>query len=134
MENIKDLLAKGFTMEEITAMFNAELAQEYEAKAQMDKINKEKERVKANETLRDARAHLISAFGLYNEVFNFCEFTDEGATKLADALVECEEWILENRDTFDVYLSLADAATKNPRDSHLGSGVSFGSIRRMFGL
>ena len=132
MENIKDLLAKGFTMEEITAMFNAELAQEDEVKVQADKAKETK--VKVNETLNDARAHLITAFGLYNEVFDFCEFTDEGAAKLADALAECEDWILENREAFDVYLSLADAATKNPRDSHLGSGVSFGSIRRMLGL
>lgn len=104
--NIKELLAKGLTEKEITEMFAKELNTEVTNKANEEKakVKAEKMKAKRKETLADARAHLISAIGLYNEVFKFGNFTDEAAKTLADTLVECEEYLEENRDTIDMYV------------------------------
>lgn len=120
--NIKELLAKGFTVEEITEMFNKEL------NAEKTEVNAEKTKIKREETLADARAHLISAIGLYNEVFKFGNFTDEMAETLAELLMECEESLEENRDIIDRYIKLYKDKKNILKSSKLSPFDSFWSF------
>ena len=112
--NFYELLKSGMSIEDINALVAEEL------KTAGTKLNKEKEEnelkakaLKDREiTLNDARAHLISALGLYNEVFKITEFTDEDAEELAEALKEVENFMIKNPNLIKMYV---DKNTAKPR-------------------
>ena len=115
--NFYELLKNGMSVEEINALVAEEL------KAADAKIDKEKEEEKLKEKalkdreriLEDARAHLISALGLYNEVFKITEFTDEDANDLAEALQEVEDFMIKHPDLIKMYLGKDEPKLKYKR-------------------
>jgi SpoVK/Ycf46/Vps4 family AAA+-type ATPase len=112
--NFYELLKSGMSVDEINALVTEEL------KAADEKLYKEKEEEKLKEkalkdreiTLNDARAHLISALGLYNEVFKITEFTDEDAEDLAEALKEAEDFMIKHPDLIKMYMGKGAAKVK----------------------
>ena len=104
--NFYELLKSGLSVDEINAMVSEEL------KAADAKLDRERTEEKLKEKalkdremiLNDARAHLISALGLYNEVFKITEFTDEDANDLAEALKETENFIIKHPDLIKMYI------------------------------
>lgn len=104
--NFYELLKSGMSVEDINALVAEEL------KTAGMQINEEKEAERLKEkalkdreiTLADARAHLISALGLYNEVFKITEFTDEDANDLAEALKEVEDFMIKHPDLVKMYI------------------------------
>lgn len=109
--NFYELLKSGMSIDEINAMVAEEL------KTAGTKLDKEKEEEKLKEKalkdreliLDDARAHLISALGLYNEVFKITKFTDEDANDLAETLKEVEDFMIKHPDLIKMYIG-KDAA------------------------
>ena len=116
--NFYELLKSGMSIDEINALVTEEL------KAADEKLYKEREEEKLKEkalkdreiTLNDARAHLISALGLYNEVFKITEFTDEDANDLAEALKETEDFMIKHPDLIKMYIG-KDAAKPKYKSS-----------------
>ena len=116
--NFYELLKSGMSIDEINALVAEEL------KAAGTKLDKEQEEEKLKEKalkdreqiLDDARAHLISALGLYNEIFKFMEFTDEDANTLAETLKEVEDFMIKHPDFIKMYIGkdrYKDYAFKN---------------------
>lgn len=112
--DIKAMLDKGLTAEEIYKLFEADLAAACEEHDYVlsEKAKAEEAAKKREITLNDARAHLISALGLYNEVFNITEFTDEDANDLAEALKEVENFMIKNPDLIKMYVGKDVAKSK----------------------
>lgn len=110
IKDIKTLLDNGFTPEQIAEMFDETLNAAYDEKVKEDEAAaKAKEAESLTEvTLNDARAHLISAIGLYNDVFKFGTFDEKAASALEEMLKELEDYVMENRETIDMYVSLAN--------------------------
>ena len=116
--NFYELLKSGMSVEDINALVAEEL------KTAGMQINEEKEAERLKEkalkdreiTLADARAHLISALGLYNEVFKIAEFTDEDANDLAEALKEAEDFMIKHPDLIKMYIG-KDAAKPKHKSS-----------------
>ena len=103
-----ELLKQGLTAEEISniamkemSVAQAKLEEEQEAQKLKEKALKDRQMI-----LDDARAHLISAIGLYNEVFKFMEFNDEKANEYADVLKEMEQYFLEHPNMFKMMLEM----------------------------
>ena len=104
--NFYELLKSGLSVDEINALVSEEL------KAADAKLDRERTEEKLKEKalkdremiLNDARAHLISALGLYNEVFKITEFTDEDANDLAEALKETENFMIKHPDLIKMYI------------------------------
>ena len=110
-----ELLKQGLTAEEISnlamkemSVAQAKLEEEQEAQKLKEKALKDRQM-----TLDDARAHLISAIGLYNEVFKFMEFNDEKANEFAETLEEAEQYFLEHPNMFKFMLDMG--AKPNPK-------------------
>ena len=112
--NFYELLKSGMSIDEINTLVTEEL------KAADEKLYKEKEEERLKEKalkdremiLNDARAHLISALGLYNEVFKITEFTDEDANDLAEALKETEDFMIKHPDLIKMYIGKDTAKPK----------------------
>lgn len=115
IKDIKALLNNGLTPEQIAEMFDETLNAAYDEKVKEDEAAaKAKAKAKETETqtkttLNDARAHLISAIGLYNDVFKFGCFDEKAASALEETLKELEDYVMENRETIDMYVSLANS-------------------------
>ena len=113
--NFYELLKSGLSVDEINALVSEEL------KAADAKLDRERTEEKLKEKalkdremiLNDARAHLISALGLYNEVFKITEFTDEDANDLAEALKETENFIIKHPDLIKMYIGNDAAKAKS---------------------
>ena len=112
-------------IEEIDAIVKEELqTASKKLQEEQEKIAKAKEaESKRDITLADARAHLISALGLYNEVFKITEFTNENAEDLAEALKEVENFIIQHPDFIKICMN--KAAKPNYKSSIL-NGLSDG--------
>ena len=127
-----ELLKKGVSIEDIHDMVLEEI------KAADVRLDQEREEEKLKEkalkdraiTLADARAHLISAFGLYNEVFKFTEFNDEDAEILAETLKECEEFITKYPDIVKMYITKDEPKVKRYK-SHI---LDVDDLWRKFGI
>lgn len=132
MIDIKELLEAGYSIEEIMEITKKELDSEIAAK-EREEMAKAAEN-KRQETLSDARAHLISAIGLYNEVFNFCEFNDAEACALADALVELEEFVTNNRSLVDMYIKVAEDSAKPSKKAGKDKPLTTYNIWKMLGF
>lgn len=119
-----ELLKSGMSVEDINALVAEEL------KTAGTKIDKEKEEERLKEkalkdreiTLNDARAHLISALGLYNEVFKIAEFTDEDANDLAEALKEAEDFMIKHPDLIKMYVGNDVTRSKSSIFNNLDDG------------
>lgn len=110
IKDIKTLLDNGFTPEQIAEMFDETLNAAYDAKVKEDEaaVKAKEAETQTKITLNDARAHLISAIGLYNDVFKFGCFDEKAASTLEETLKELEDYVMENRETIDMYISLAN--------------------------
>ena len=102
------MLKKGMTTDEISEFVlkemneaNERIAKEKEAEAERVKAEADRARI-----LEDARAHLISAIGLYNEVFKFMEFNDEIAEEYAETLQIIENTFIKNPSLMKFYLDI----------------------------
>ena len=102
------MLKKGMTTDEISEFVlkemneaNERIAKEKEAEAERVKAEADRARI-----LEDARAHLISAIGLYNEVFKFMEFNDEIAEEYAEAFETIENMFIKNPSLMKFYLDI----------------------------
>ena len=127
-----ELLKQGLTAEEISniAMKEMDIAQaKLEEEAQAQKI-KEKALKDRQITLDDARAHLISAIGLYNEVFKFMEFNDEKANEFAETLKETEQYFLEYPNMFKIMLGME--AKPSPK-VNVKTSMSTKDLNKLFG-
>ena len=113
--NFYELLKSGLSVDEINAMVSEEL------KAADAKLDRERTEEKLKEKaikdremiLNDARAHLISALGLYNEVFKITKFTDEDANDLAEAIKETENFMIKHPDLIKMYVGNDAAKIKS---------------------
>jgi hypothetical protein len=134
MKDFYELLKEGFTPEEITQMMNMELANAIEKDAAekaaaMAELAKEQEQDEVKSALSEARAHLLSAIAIYNEVFKFAEIGDSEIATLEEALKEIEDYIINNREVVDVYIKMMDSQGKNKGKKRKGY-----SIFDMFGF
>ena len=125
-----ELLKQGLTAEEISnlamkemSVAQAKLEEEQEAQRLKEKALKDRQI-----TLADARAHLISAIGLYNEVFKFMEFNDEKANEYAETLKEAEQYFLEHPGMFKFML---DMGTKSKPKVKINS-ISTKDLEELF--
>ena len=111
IKDIKALLDNGFTPEQIAEMFDETLNAAYDEKVKEDEaaVKAKEAETQTKTTLNDARAHLISAIGLYNDVFKFGCFDEKAASALEEMLKELEDYVMENRETIDMYVSLANS-------------------------
>ena len=111
IKDIKTLLNNGFTPEQIAEMFDETLNAAYDEKVKEDEaaVKAKEAETQTKVTLNDARAHLISAIGLYNDVFKFGCFDEKAASALEEMLKELEDYVMENRETIDMYVSLANS-------------------------
>ena len=111
IKDIKALLDNGFTPEQIAEMFDETLNAAYDEKVKEDEaaVKAKEAETQTKTTLNDARAHLISAIGLYNDVFKFGCFDEKAASTLEETLKELEDYVTENRETIDMYVSLANS-------------------------
>ena len=110
IKDIKALLDNGFTPGQITEIFDETLNAAYDAKVKEDEaaVKAKVAEPQTKVALNDARAHLISAIGLYNDVFKFGCFDEKAASTLEEMLKELEDYVMENRETIDMYVSLAN--------------------------
>ena len=116
--NFYELLKSGMSVDEINALVSEEL-KAADAKLDLERAEEKlkEQALKDREMiLEDARAHLISALGLYNEVFKITEFTDEDANDLAEALKEAEDFMIKHPDLIKMYMG-KDAAKARYKSS-----------------
>ena len=126
-----ELLKQGLTAEEISniamkemSVAQAKLEEEQEAQRIKEKALKDRQMI-----LDDARAHLISAIGLYNEVFKFMEFNDEKANEFAETLKVSEQYFLEHPNMFKFML---DMGTKPNSKIKVNTSMSTKDLNKLF--